>query len=116
MAAESTDWSYGPSTGNIVCDTNSVHDHLPKFTKDIDIIGLEFDLPAEQNGSFTFIVDGARTPTKPLRLGNVADPGVFLLKKRTDTKFSELNTLELTSYFFLHVDFYDELHFSFRYE
>jgi len=93
MAAESTDWSYGPSTGNIVCDTNSVHDHLPKFTKDIDIIGLEFDLPAEQNGSFTFIVDGARTPTKPLRLGNVADPGVFLLKIGQILTFQNLTRL-----------------------
>ena len=93
MAAESTDWSYGPSTGNIVCDTNSVHDHLPKFTKDIDIIGLELDLPAEQNGSFTFIVDGARTPTKPLRLGNVADPGVFLLKIGQILTFQNLTRL-----------------------
>ena len=93
MGAGSTDWWYDPSTGDIVSDTNSVHDNLPKFIKDSGSIILELNLPLEENGSFTFIVDGVRTQTKSLPARTVAEPTIFLLKKGQKVTFQRLKRM-----------------------
>ncbi|CAF4861210.1 unnamed protein product [Rotaria sp. Silwood1] len=75
-------WSYDPSTGDIVTNTESVHGNLPKFSGNSGVIGLELDLPKNEIGKFTFIVDGVRTPTKQLpKSGAVAIPAVCLLSR-----------------------------------
>ena len=80
LGSSNSAWSYDPSTGDIVSGTESVHGHLPKFTNDSGVIGLEVDLPANEKGKFTFIVDGVRTPTKELpNSGAVVIPAVCLL-------------------------------------
>jgi hypothetical protein len=79
LGSSSSAWSYDPSTGDIVSHTDSVHSNLPKFTGDSGVIGLELDLPPNEKGKFTFIVDGVRTPTKELPAGAVAVPAVCLL-------------------------------------
>lgn len=80
LGSSSSAWSYDPSTGDIVTRTASIHGNLPKFTNDSGLIGLELDLPSDAEGSFTFIIDGVRTPTKTLPVGAVAIPAVCLLK------------------------------------
>jgi hypothetical protein len=80
LGSSSSAWSYDPSTGDIVSNTESIHGGLPKFTGDSGVIGLELDLPPNEKGTFTFIVDGVRTPTKQLpNSGAVAIPAVCLL-------------------------------------
>lgn len=94
MGAGSSDRWYDPSTGDIVCDTHSIHDNLPKFTKDSGIIGLELDLSLEENGSFTFIVNGVRTPTKSLRPKTIAQPAIFLFKKGQKVVLKNLKRMD----------------------
>ncbi len=80
LGSSDSAWSYDPSTGDIVTNTDSIHGNLPKFTGDSGVIGLELDLPSNAPGKFTFIVDGVRTPTKELpNSGAVAVPAVCLL-------------------------------------
>jgi hypothetical protein len=80
LGSSSSAWSYDPSTGDIVTNTNSIHGNLPKFTENSGVIGLELDLPSDNIGKFTFIVDGVRTSTKQLpNSGAVAIPAVCLL-------------------------------------
>ncbi|CAF1028420.1 unnamed protein product [Adineta ricciae] len=80
LGASSTAWSYDPSTGDIVSRTDSIRGNLPKFNGNNGIIELELDLPQKDKGSFTFIIDGVRTPTIQLpNSGAVAIPAVCLL-------------------------------------
>ena len=73
-------WSYDPSTGDIVTNTESIHGNLPKFTGDSGVIGLELNLPQDEIGTFTFIIDGVRLPVKQLpNSGAVVIPAVCLL-------------------------------------
>ncbi|CAF3661265.1 unnamed protein product [Rotaria sordida] len=82
LGSSSSAWSYDPSTGDIVTDTESIHGNLPKFTGNSGVIGLELDLPKNEIGKFTFIVDGVRIPTKQLsNSGAVAIPAVCLLSR-----------------------------------
>jgi len=82
LGSSSSAWSYDPSTGDIVTNTESIQGNLPKFTGNSGVIGLELDLPQNEIGKFTFIVDGVRTPTKQLpNSGAVAIPAVCLLSR-----------------------------------
>jgi hypothetical protein len=82
LGSSSTAWSYDPSTGDIVTNTESIHGNLPKFTGNSGVIGLELDLPINETGTFTFIIDGVRTPTKQLpNTGAVVIPAVCLLSR-----------------------------------
>ncbi|CAF2522313.1 unnamed protein product [Rotaria sp. Silwood2] len=82
LGSSSSAWSYDPSTGDIVTNTKSIHANLPKFTENSGVIGLELDLPRNEIGKFTFIVNGVRTPTKQLpNAGAVAIPAVCLLSR-----------------------------------
>ena len=80
LGSSSSAWSYDPSTGDIVTSTESIHGNLPKFNGNSGVIGLELDLPKNEVGKFTFIIDGVRTPTKQLpNSGAVAIPAACLL-------------------------------------
>ena len=80
LGSSNSAWSYDPSTGDIVSNTDSIHSRLPTFTGDSGVIGLELDLPSNGKGKFTFIVNGVRTPTKEIpHSGAVAVPAVCLL-------------------------------------
>ena len=95
LGSSSTAWSYDPSTGDIVTNTDSIHGNLPKFTGNSGVIGLELDLPKNEIGTFTFIVDGVRTPTKQLpKTGAVAVPAVCLLSSGQKVTIRNLKRLD----------------------
>lgn len=94
LGSSSSAWSYDPSTGDIVTSTGSIHGNLPKFTGNSGVIGLELDLPVNEIGTFTFIVDGVRTPTKNLpKSGAVAIPAVCLLEQGQKVTIRNLERL-----------------------
>ena len=95
LGSSSSAWSYDPSTGDIVSATESIHGHLPKFNGDSGVIGLEVDLPVNEKGKFTFIIDGIRTPTKELQnSGAVVIPAVCLLSIRQRVTIKNLVRLD----------------------
>lgn len=81
LGASSTGWSYDPSTGDIVRATKSIHGGLPKIKNNKGTITMEFNLPKDQPGSATFIIDGVKTPTEELPADAVVIPAACLLTK-----------------------------------
>lgn len=95
LGSSSSAWSYDPSTGDIVTNTDSIQGNLPKFTGNSGVIELELDLPPNETGNFTFIVDGVRTPTKKLpKSGAVVIPAVCLLKQGQKVTIRDLVRLD----------------------
>lgn len=95
LGASNTAWSYDPSTGDIVSGTKSIHEKLPKLKETGGVIGVELDLPRDKFGSFTFIIDGVRGPTKELpHSGAVAIPAVCLLAAKQIVTIQNLTRSE----------------------
>jgi len=83
LGASPSAWSYDPSSGDIVTNTESIVGGLPKFKDNKGVVTLELFLPADKPGSAKFIVDGVETPLIKLpNRGSVVVPAVFLLKER----------------------------------
>jgi len=92
LGASSTAWSYDPSTGDIVTSSDSIHGGLPKFTNNQGTVSVEAILPRDGPGSFTFIVNGIRTPTiSHLPVGSVIVPAACLLKHNQKVKLANFH-------------------------
>jgi hypothetical protein len=82
LGASSTAWAYDPSTGDVVCDTESIQGGLPKFADGrTGIVSLHLDLPRHDVGSARFRVNGTETRAIPLPAGAVVLPAACLLKE-----------------------------------
>lgn len=95
LGSSASAWSYDPSTGDIVSNTESIRGGLPKIEGDSGIIGLEMNVPKDRPGEFTFIVNGVRTPTQNLsNRGAVAIPAVCLLSQGQKVTIGNLRRLD----------------------
>jgi len=82
LGASPTAWSYDPSTGDVVCATESIQGGLPKF-KDgrTGVVSVELEVPRNSEGQGKFIVDGVETLPIRLPAGAVVLPAACLLKE-----------------------------------
>ena len=94
LGASNTAWSYDPSSGDIVTNTQSIKGGLPKFEDGHrGVITLVLDLPREAKGEARFIVNGVDTPLIELLESSVIVPAACLLKetqKVTLTNFEQI--------------------------
>lgn len=82
LGASNTAWSYDPSTGDIVNNTQSIKGGLPKFEDGHrGVITLVLDLPLAAKGEARFIVNGVDTPHIELPESSVILPAACLLKE-----------------------------------
>ena len=82
LGASPTAWAYDPSTGDVVCNTESIQGGLPKFADGhTGIVTVHLDLPRHAEGSARFLVNGADTQDIPLPEGAVVLPAACFLKE-----------------------------------
>eukprot|EP01124_Arcella_intermedia_P017047 TRINITY_DN23712_c0_g1_i1.p1 TRINITY_DN23712_c0_g1~~TRINITY_DN23712_c0_g1_i1.p1 ORF type:complete len:213 (-),score=64.70 TRINITY_DN23712_c0_g1_i1:60-698(-) len=82
LGSSPTAWSYDPSTGDIVTNTESVAGGLPTFKGDKGTIGIRFWLPPGEKGKAQFVVDGIDLEQFiELPASAVVVPAVCFLKK-----------------------------------
>ena len=80
LGASSTAWAYDPSTGDVVCNTESIQGGLPKFADGrTGEVSVHLDLPRHAEGSARFLVEGVYTRVIPLPEGAVVLPAACLL-------------------------------------
>ena len=75
-------WAYDPSTGDVVNETKSIEDGLPKFEDGRSgVVTLELELPRAGAGSGRFRVQGQSSRSIALPFGAVVVPAACLLKE-----------------------------------
>jgi len=82
LGASPTAWAYDPSTGDVVCNTESVEGGLPKFVDGhTGIVSVDLDLPRRAEGSARFRVNGVDTRRIRLPQGAVVLPAACFFKE-----------------------------------
>jgi hypothetical protein len=82
LGSSPTAWAYDPSTGDVVCNTNSIQGGLPKFWDGrTGLVSVRLELPRHAEGFGSFIVDGLETRRIPLPAGAVVLPAACLLRE-----------------------------------
>lgn len=83
LGASPTAWSYDPTTGDVVCATESIQGGLPKFERGgSGVVSVELNVPRDEEGEGKFIVDGTESRPIPLPSGAVVLPAACLLEKK----------------------------------
>lgn len=82
LGASSTAWAYDPSTGDVVCDTNSIEGDLPVFAdRHTGTVTVHAELPRTGTGTAWFEVAGKKTKPIQLSKGAVILPAACMLKE-----------------------------------
>ena len=82
LGASNTAWSYDPSTGDIVTNTQSIKGGLPKFENGHKgIVTMVVNLPRHAKGDARFVVNGVDTPLIALPESSVIVPAACFLKE-----------------------------------
>ena len=82
LGASPTAWAYDPSTGDVVCDTESIQAGLPKFADGrTGVVSVQLNLPRDAEGSGSFRVSGTDTRRIALPIGAVVMPAACLLRE-----------------------------------
>jgi hypothetical protein len=82
LGASPTAWAYDPSTGDVVCATESIQGGLPKFEDGhTGVVSVELKIPRYAEGVGKFIVNGTETQPIPLPAGAVVLPAACFLKE-----------------------------------
>jgi hypothetical protein len=82
LGSSTTAWSYDPSTGDVVYNTNSIQGGLPKITDGrAGVVTVHLDLPRNAAGTGRFSMNG--TDSIPIRLpeSSVVLPAACCLKE-----------------------------------
>ena len=91
LGASFTAWSYDPSTGDVVTNTESIQGNLPKFDDGHSgTVSLNLNLPVDEPGSAKFSVNGASSNPIELPVGAVVLPAACLLAESQQVTLSEL--------------------------
>jgi hypothetical protein len=89
-----TAWSYDPSTGDVVCATESIQNGLSKFGDGhTSVVSVELNLPREAEGLGKFVVNDAETLPITLPAGAVVLPAACLLEETQKITLSNLRWL-----------------------
>jgi hypothetical protein len=92
LGASPTAWAYDPSTGDVVCNTDSIQGDLPKFANGrAGVVSVHLRLPRHDEGFGTFVVDDMETRRIRLPVGAVVLPAACLFK---ETQQVSLNRYE----------------------
>jgi len=80
LGSSPTAWSYDPSTGDVVNNTESISAGLGRFEEgEAGVVSIEVDLPRKSEGSLCFEVGGVWSPPVSLPPSSVVRPAVSLL-------------------------------------
>jgi len=83
LGASPTAWAYDPSTGDVVCATESIEGGLPKFDDmRSGIVSVELKIPRNTEGEGKFIINMVETQPIHLPSGAVIHPAACLLKEK----------------------------------
>jgi hypothetical protein len=81
LGSSPTGWAYDPSTGDVVCNTESISGGLGTFGGETSgIVSVELNVPREADGHVRFQVGGISSPEIPLPPGCVVQPAASLLR------------------------------------
>ena len=82
LGASPSAWAYDPSTGDVVCSTESIQGGLPKF-EDMrsGVVSVELKVPRNVEGDGRFIITGVETLPIHLPPGAVILPAACFLKE-----------------------------------
>ena len=82
LGSSRTAWSYDPSTGDVVTNTESIQGDLPKFTNGhIGTVSIKLHVPRYSEGCVVFSVDGEESRPICLPEGAVVLPAACLLRE-----------------------------------
>jgi hypothetical protein len=82
LGASPTAWAYDPSTGDVVCNTQSIEGGLPKFkNRRRGVVSVQLHLPRQDEGSGCFVVNDVKSRPIRLPVGAVILPAACLLKE-----------------------------------
>ena len=82
LGASPTAWAYDPSTGDVVCATESIQGGLPNFEDGrTGVVSVQLEVPRNAEGQGRFRVDGVETLPIPLPAGAVVLPAACLLEE-----------------------------------
>jgi hypothetical protein len=92
LGSSTSAWSYDPSTGDIVCNTESISGSLPKFTNGRSgTISIDINVPRDDKCWAQFIVNGQSTPKIKLPPNSVVLPAACFLKQSQRIKMVNFN-------------------------
>ena len=93
LGASSTAWSYDPSTGDVVNNTESIQGNLPKFENGhTGSITLRLNLPANKPGSALFSIEGIDSKPIVLPSGAVVLPAACFLAESQQVTLGALES------------------------
>jgi len=98
LGASGTAWSYDPSTGDVVTNTESIQGNLPTFADGhTGTVSVELNLPRNTEGSGVFLINGAASQPITLPKGAVVLPAACLLEESQRITIENFKTLEITA-------------------
>jgi hypothetical protein len=93
LGASSTAWSYDPSTGDVVANTESIQGNLPKFGNGRNgTVSLNMNLPVHGPGQAAFSVNGITSNPIELPVGAVVLPAACFLAESQQVTLGELKS------------------------
>jgi len=82
LGSSTTAWAYDLSTGDVVCNTESIQGGLPKSADGRrGVVSINLNVPPRSEGSARFLVDGVHSQHIPLPEGAVVLPAACLLRE-----------------------------------
>jgi hypothetical protein len=94
LGASHTAWAYDPSTGDVVCASESIQGGLTKFEDGhAGAVSVELKVPRNAEGEGKFIVDGRETQPILLPAGAVVLPAVCFFKETQKITFANFERL-----------------------
>ena len=80
LGSSPTAWSYDPSTGDVVNNTESISSGLGRIEEgEVGVVSVALELPRKREGSLRFAVGGVWSPAVSLPPSSVVRPAVSLL-------------------------------------
>lgn len=84
-------WAYDPSTGDVVCNTQSIQGNLPQFSdRHTGTVSVHLSLPRRAAGAATFRVSGVDADAIALPKGAVVVPAACLLRETQSVSLANL--------------------------
>ncbi len=94
LGSSTTAWSYDLSSGDVVCNTQSIEGGLPKSEDGhTGVVSVHLDLPRDAPGSAKFSVNGVDSKTIELPDSAVVLPAACLLRERQRVRLADFSQL-----------------------
>lgn len=91
LGSSASAWSYDPSTGDVVSNTNSIQGGLPRVADGRSgVVSVRLKLPRDAAGTGWFSMSGAESRSIALPEGSVVLPAACLLRESQKVSLSSL--------------------------